>query len=58
MKHIVVISSLVALLSAGAVYAAAPDAVNGAVKACCEAMEKCCCCDKADGKDSGQMKHN
>lgn len=62
MKRIIATTAFLALLSAGAAYAAAPEAVNEAVKKCCEAMEKCCCCDKdkAAGKNTGHehMNHN
>jgi hypothetical protein len=63
MKRIILISAF-ALLAAGGAYAAAPEAVKDAVKSCCEAMEKCCCCDKdkpADkkaGEHEGHMNHN
>lgn len=54
MKRIIVTSAFVVLFTAGAAYAAAPEAVKDAVKSCCEAMEKCCCCDKdkADQPDA------
>ncbi|MBP2160557.1 MULTISPECIES: hypothetical protein [Asticcacaulis] len=62
MKHIIIVSAL-ALFAAGGAYAAAPETVKDAVKSCCEAMEKCCCCDKdkaADKKDGheGHAGHN
>ena len=55
MKAFIVGSAFAVLLAAGAAVAA-PEAVKEAVKACCEAMEKCCCCDKAD-KSAGHEEH-
>jgi hypothetical protein len=61
MTRIIVISAF-ALFAAGAAYAAAPEGVKEAVKSCCEAMEKCCCCDKdkadkKDGQPDGHTNH-
>ncbi|MBP2160482.1 MULTISPECIES: hypothetical protein [Asticcacaulis] len=60
MKRIIATTAFIALFSAGAGYAAAPEAVNEAVKKCCEAMEKCCCCDKdkADSKGPSHEGHS
>lgn len=49
MKPIIIVSAFFALFTATAVYAAAPETVANAAKACCDAVAACCdkpCCDK------------
>jgi hypothetical protein len=49
MKRTLILTALFVLTSASAAYAATPNAVDGMVKACCDAIAACCdapCCDK------------
>lgn len=60
MKRFIVATVFFAICASGVAYAASPDAVKDAVKSCCEAMEKCCCCDKggADKPDAQKDQKN
>lgn len=49
MKRTFIITTLFVLMSASSAYAAAPNALDGTIKACCDAIVACCdapCCDK------------